>query len=91
MPFSSVWGPTTSAILNIQPTFPPGEAYPWGLMVAVLAGLIIGIPCLRLKHTYLALTTLAFPIILLGIVTAFPNLTGGELGISGIDAYSPTP
>jgi len=31
-----------------------------------------------------ALTTLAFPIILMGIVFALPDLTGGELGISGI-------
>ena len=57
---------------------------PLGAVVAVLAGLIVGIPCLRLKHTYLALTTLAFPIILLGIVFALPDLTGGELGISGL-------
>jgi branched-chain amino acid transport system permease protein len=51
---------------------------------AVLAGLIIGIPCLRLRGTYLALTTLAFPLILTGLIFAFPNFTGGELGISGI-------
>ena len=56
-----------------------------GAMAAVLAGLIIGIPCLRLRGTYLALTTLAFPIILMGIVFAFPAITGGELGISGLD------
>ena len=43
-------------------------------------------PLLRFKHTYLALTTLAFPIILLGIVFALPDLTGGELGISGLNA-----
>jgi len=55
---------------------------------AVLAGLIIGIPCLRLRGTYLALTTLAFPIILMGVVFAIPNITGGELGLSGIDRLS---
>ena len=57
-------------------------------MAAVLAGLIIGIPCLRLKGTYLALTTLAFPIILMGIVFAIPDITGGELGVSGLDRLS---
>jgi branched-chain amino acid transport system permease protein len=31
------------------------------------------------------LTTLAFPIILMGLVFAFPDITGGELGISGLD------
>jgi branched-chain amino acid transport system permease protein len=54
-------------------------------MGAVLAGLVIGIPCLRLRGTYLALTTLAFPIILTGIVFAIPDVTGGELGISGLE------
>jgi branched-chain amino acid transport system permease protein len=77
-------GAYSSAILNIQAHIPPWGSVPLGAIVAVLAGLIVGIPCLRLKHTYLALTTLAFPIILLGIVFALPDLTGGELGISGV-------
>jgi branched-chain amino acid transport system permease protein len=51
----------------------------------VLARLAIGIPCLRLKGTYLALATLAFPIIVTGIIFAFPDVTGGELGLSGLE------
>ncbi len=77
-------GAYSSALLHIHFHIPPWGSVPLGAVVAVLAGLIIGIPCLRLKHTYLALTTLAFPIILLGIVFALPDLTGGELGISGL-------
>ena len=77
-------GAYTSALLHIHFHIPPWGSVPLGAVAAVLAGLIVGIPCLRLKHTYLALTTLAFPIILLGIVFALPDLTGGELGISGL-------
>jgi len=44
----------------------------------------VGIPCLRLRGPYLALATLAFPIILMGIIFTIPNITGGELGVSGI-------
>ncbi len=73
-----------AALLNKYAGLPPWGAIPLGALAAVSAGLIIGIPCLRLRGTYLALTTLAFPIILLGIVFAIPDLTGGELGISGI-------
>jgi branched-chain amino acid transport system permease protein len=69
----------------------PGAASRLGAWRAVLAGLVIGIPCLRLKGTYLALTTLAFPIILMGIVFALPNLTGGELGVSGLDPIEHVP
>jgi len=75
----------TAALLNLHLHIPPWGTIPLGALAAVLAGLIIGIPCLRLRGTYLALTTLAFPIILMGIVFALPDLTGGELGISGLE------
>ena len=81
-------GAYTAALLNLHAHIPPWGSIPLGAVAAVLAGLIIGIPCLRLRGTYLALTTLAFPIILLGIVTALPGITGGELGISGIERLS---
>ena len=75
----------TAALLNLHLHIPTWGTIPLGALAAVLAGLIIGIPCLRLRGTYLALTTLAFPIILMGIVFALPDLTGGELGISGLE------
>jgi branched-chain amino acid transport system permease protein len=78
-------GAYTAALLNLHAHLPPWVSIPLGALGAVLAGLIIGIPCLRLKGTYLALTTLAFPIILMGIVFALPGITGGELGISGLE------
>ncbi len=78
-------GAYCAALLNQHLQLPPWGSIPLGALGAVLAGLIIGIPCLRLRGTYLALTTLAFPIILMGLVFAFPALTGGELGLSGLD------
>ena len=77
-----------AALLNLHAHLPPWGSIPLGALAAVLAGLIIGIPCLRLKGTYLALTTLAFPIILSGIVFAVPQVTGGELGLSGLQRLS---
>jgi branched-chain amino acid transport system permease protein len=81
-------GAYTAALLNLHANIPPWGSIPLGALAAVLAGLVIGIPCLRLRGTYLALTTLAFPIILMGIVFAIPNITGGELGVSGLDRLS---
>ena len=78
----------TTALLNLKAQVPPWGSIPLGAVGAVLAGLIIGIPCLRLRGAYLALTTLAFPIILMGIVFAIPDITGGELGVSGLDRLS---
>jgi branched-chain amino acid transport system permease protein len=73
-----------TAILSREVGMPPWASIPLGAICAVGAGLVVGIPCLRLRGTYLALTTLAFPIILLGIIFAAPGLTGGELGLSGL-------
>jgi branched-chain amino acid transport system permease protein len=81
-------GAYASAMLNVHLQIPPWVSVPLGAAAAVLTGLLVGIPCLRLKHTYLALTTMAFPIILLGIVFALPDITGGELGISGLQRIS---
>ena len=78
----------TSALININVGLPPLLTIPLGALAAVLAGLIIGVPCLRLRGPYLALATLAFPLILDGVVRAIPSVTGGELGLSGIDALS---
>ena len=77
-----------TALLNLNLHLPPWASIPLGALGGVLAGLVIGIPCLRLRGTYLALTTLAFPIILMGIIFAIPNITGGELGISGLARLS---
>ena len=81
-------GAYAAALLNLHTHLPPWGSIPVGGLGAVLAGLIIGIPCLRLRGTYLALTTLAFPIILMGIVFAIPSVTGGELGVSGLERIS---
>ena len=74
----------TSAILNLRLGLPPWATIPLGALMAVIAGLLVGVPCLRLRGPYLALATLAFPIILMGIIFTIPEITGGELGVSGI-------
>jgi len=75
----------TSALVNLHTGLPIWLTIPIGALAAVLAGLVVGIPCLRLRGPYLALATLAFPLILTGIIFVFPDITGGELGVSGID------
>jgi branched-chain amino acid transport system permease protein len=78
----------TAALLNLNLGFAPWATIPLGAIAAVVAGLVVGIPCLRLRGTYLAFATLAFPLILVGVVYAIPNVTHGELGIYGIDPLS---
>jgi len=74
----------TTALLNLRLGWSPIFTIPIGALASVLVGLLVGIPCLRLKGPYLGLATLAFPIMLMGIIFGFPKFFGGELGISGI-------
>jgi len=78
----------TAAILNTNLGWAPWATIPCGALMAVLAGLVIGVPALRLRGVYFSLVSLAFPLILSGIVFAFGDFTGGEKGISGVSSLS---
>ncbi|MCB0711221.1 MAG: branched-chain amino acid ABC transporter permease [Ignavibacteriae bacterium] len=58
-----------------------------GGITAAIAGLLIGIPSLRLKGDYLAIVTLGFGEIIRVILQNIEPL-GGSLGISGIPRYT---
>jgi len=73
-----------AALLNLRLDLSPWATIPLGALCAVVVGLIVAIPVLRLRGFYLAIVTLAFPIILTGILFAFPDFTGGELGLFGL-------
>ena len=78
----------TAALLNVKMGLPPILTVPIGALMAVVAGLVVGLPSLRLRGTYLAFTTLAFPLILMEVVKIVPGW-GGELGVSGIGSLDP--
>ena len=58
-----------------------------GGLSAAFAGLLVGIPSLRLKGDYLAIVTLGFGEIIRVIIQNFEPL-GGALGLNGIPAYT---
>jgi branched-chain amino acid transport system permease protein len=59
-----------------------------GLVIAVLAGLILSFPALRLRGFYFVLITVLLPLLSLKFVTIFSDITGGNLGIRGIPRLS---
>jgi branched-chain amino acid transport system permease protein len=90
--FLGIAGYVTSAMVRYY-------GQPWwmsmflGAAVAVLLGLIIGIPSLRLRGPYFALGTLAFTLILIELfrsATLQPWLGGSE-GVSGVPPLSYDP
>ncbi len=78
----------SAALLNKYLGLQPWATIPIGALVAVGAGVLMCLPALRLRGPYLSLVTLAFPLILLGVIKAFPDFTGGEHGISGLPALA---
>lgn len=64
-----------------------GGALLAGGLAAALAGLLVGIPSLRLRGDYLALVTLGFGEIIRVLLQNFEPL-GGALGLNGIPAYT---
>ncbi|MGD0855757.1 MAG: branched-chain amino acid ABC transporter permease [Dehalococcoidia bacterium] len=78
----------TTALLAINLHLPVWVTIPIGTLMAVAGGMIMCLPALRLRGFYLALVTLAFPIILSGIIDAFPDFTGGDVGLSGLSGLT---
>lgn len=84
-------GAYTSALLSLRFGLSPWLTIWAGAAVAMLIGYLVGYLCLRLRGSYLSLATLAFPLIALGLLFAFPGFSGGELGISGLRRLAVTP
>ncbi len=84
-------GGYSTAILFKYFQLPIWITIPLSLVIGTLVALLIGYPCLRVKGPYLALVTMAFPIILSGIVKWSPLIPifGGEYGIRGLPAFFP--
>lgn len=77
-------GAYTTALCSVRLGWPPWVGVGAAAAVATLVGVAVGFLCLRLRGSYLSLATLAFPLIVLGVLFAFPEVSGGELGMSGV-------
>ncbi|WP_227356732.1 branched-chain amino acid ABC transporter permease [Haladaptatus salinisoli] len=78
-----------SALLNLEFGVPPVAAILFGTVAAALAGVLIGVPALRLEGPYLSLITLVAPLILLQLFIVFSDTFGGELGLPSPDPLVP--
>jgi branched-chain amino acid transport system permease protein len=76
---------TTSVLVagNVLPGISPYVALGISAIVGAVFGLIIGLPALRLRTFYFAMTTLGFATILTQIALAWQGVTGGGIGLAG--------
>jgi branched-chain amino acid transport system permease protein len=76
---------TTSVLAagNVLPALDPYLALAIAGVVGAVFALIIGLPALRLRTFYFAITTLGFATIVTQIALAWPSVTGGGVGVPG--------
>ena len=90
--FFGVAGYLCAYLISYQ-NYPVWLAILIGTLGATLFGLLIGVPCLRLKGPYLALGTLAFSLILLKLFLqgSLAHIFFGSEGISALPKLSKNP
>jgi len=82
---------TTSVLVagNVMPPVPVFLALPIAAVVGAIFGVIVGLPALRLRTFYFAMSTLGFATIVTQIALAWQSVTGGGIGIAGPEFPAP--
>jgi branched-chain amino acid transport system permease protein len=77
-------GAYTSAMLYSEAGFPFWISVPMAAAVAGIVGALLGIPCLRVRDDFLAITTMGINFVVEAIFLYIPFF-GGAMGIGGIN------
>jgi branched-chain amino acid transport system permease protein len=85
-------GAYTTSILaagNVLPPVPAFLALAVAGAVGAVFGVIVGLPALRLRTFYFAMTTLGFATIVTQVALAWQSVTGGGIGVPGPELPAP--
>jgi branched-chain amino acid transport system permease protein len=74
---------------NVMPPLPVFAALPIAGCVGAVFGVVVGLPALRLRTFYFAMSTLGFATIVTQIALAWQSVTGGGIGIAGPEFPEP--
>ncbi len=81
-------GAYAAGLLNHYANWPIPACVAAGAVAAVLAGVVLAIPALKLRGPYFGLVTLVAVLMLQNIITLFAGVTGGEIGLDLPDVLS---
>lgn len=84
-------GAYTAALLHLNLGIAPPIAIALSVPAGVLAGLIIGLPTLRLRRDYFLLITFGFSEMMRGLLLWSAQLTGGAMGVAGLPKAASLP
>src|SRR6204780_2853563 len=81
-------GAYTAAILNANYGLPILVCVIAGAFSAVVGGILLAVPALRLRGPYFGLVTLVAVLLLQNLIVIFAGVTGGEIGMTVPDVLS---
>ena len=85
-------GAYTASVLaagNVLTALPPVVALAAAGIVSALMGVVVGLPALRLRTFYFAMTTLGFATIVTQVALGWQSVTGGGIGLPGPNLPAP--
>ena len=83
---------TAMLINNVNPEMPMRITVPVSILAALIIGLVIALPSLRLSGPYFSLITFVAVLIFMRVLLPLSEYTGGETGLTGIETlYSTDP
>ena len=74
-------GAYSAALLNQYWMWPIPACLAVGAVAAVIAGVVLAVPALRLTGPYFGLVTLVAVLLLQNVIVLFAGITGGEIGL----------
>jgi branched-chain amino acid transport system permease protein len=81
-------GAYTAGIIDNRYGLPIWLCVALGTLAAVVGGVVLALPALRVSGPYFSLTTVVAVLILQNLIVVFADLTGGEIGLTIPDVIS---
>lgn len=81
-------GAYTAGIVDNRYGLPVWLCVALGTLAAVVGGVVLAMPALRLSGPYFSLTTVVAVLILQNLIVVFADLTGGEIGLAMPDVIT---
>ncbi len=85
-------GAYTASVLaagTVLPPLPVAVALAGGTAMGAVCGVVVGLPALRLRTFYFAMTTLGFATIVTQVALGWQSVTGGGVGVAGPSMPAP--
>ena len=85
-------GAYTASVLaagTVVPPVPSALALAGGTAMGAVFGVVVGLPALRLRTFYFAMTTLGFATIVTQVALGWQSVTGGGIGVAGPSLPAP--